>query len=68
MEPWPEYPFWNILSNAGEGWKVERPSTGHSSLKMAINPKENLNEVRNHFELTSRKKRGSEKVVGLTIF
>ncbi len=44
MEPWPCYPFWEVMSSAGEGWKVERPEQG-MFLRLPINPKENLEEV-----------------------
>ena len=45
MDPWPLYPFWDVRSNAGEGWKIERPALGQNSLKLPINPEENVKEV-----------------------
>ena len=45
MEPWPTYPHWQILSCAGDGWKIERSEEGTSMLKLAISPKEKVTEV-----------------------
>ncbi len=45
MEPWPNYPFWEVLSSAGEGWKVERSTQPGHNLQLPISPKENSDEV-----------------------
>jgi hypothetical protein len=44
MEPWPVYPFWQILSSAGDGWKVEK-MPNNADLCLTLHPKERADQV-----------------------